>query len=306
LDTKASTNEDGNVATGVDFDFLQAWKDIWSFKGVAISMAAIITAASVAVALLATPIYRVTTVLLPVDESAVGGALRGLGDLGALAAVAGLGAGGGDLAVEAEAILRSRKFSEDFIRERDLLPVLFANKWDADRSKWRVSGDDIPAISDGFQLFDRKVRRVIKDRKSGLLSLSIEWKDPVVAADWANDLVRRVNETMRSRALEESAATIAQLKKQLAATNLVPLESSVAEFLEAQIKKQTFAKVRTEFALRVVDPAIVPGPDEQVFPRKGLLAVGGLATGIGLGLFVALMLAQIRRRKAVEAVSVRA
>jgi uncharacterized protein involved in exopolysaccharide biosynthesis len=225
--------------------------------------------------------------------------MRGLGDLGALAAMAGLGgAMSGDLSIEAEALLRSRKFTEDFIRQRNLLPVFFADKWDARQSKWRVAAEDAPQVSDGFQLFDRSVRRVGKDRRSGLVTLTIDWHDATVAADWANSLVRRVNEEMRRRALADTSATIAQLQQQLEATKVVPLQISISELLEAQIKRQTFARVRSEFALRVVDPAIVPGADEQVFPRRALLLLAGGAAGLALGMFLAVVMGHIRRSTA--------
>jgi uncharacterized protein involved in exopolysaccharide biosynthesis len=290
---------DGRMATGVEFDFMRAWQDIWRHRMVVLLVAGFVTIVAVAIAFLATPVYRVTTVLLPVEESSIAGAVRGLGDLGALAAMAGLGgAMSGDLSIEAEALLRSRKFTEDFIRERNLLPVLFADKWDARQSKWRVAADDTPQVSDGFQLFDRGVRRVGKDRRSGLVTLTIDWHDATVAADWANDLVRRVNEEMRARALKDTSATIAQLHEQLEATKVVPLQVSISELLEAQIKRQTFARVRSEFALRVVDPAVVPGDDEQVFPRRALLVVAGGAAGLVLGMFFAVVLGHIRRRSA--------
>lgn len=287
------------IATGADIDLVKTWQDLWRYRFVAVLITVLVTAAALVMAFVLEPVYRVTVVMLPAEESPVDGAVRGLGDLGALAAIAGFGGGRGDLSVEAEALLRSRKFTEDFIRERNLLPVLFADDWDPVESRWAVAEHEVPEISDGFQVFDKKVRRVGRDRKTGLISLSIDWTDRVIAADWANDLVRRVNEEMRARALADSSATIAQLEKQLASTSVVPLQESIAKLLEAQIKRQTFAKVRSEFALRVVDPAVVPGDDEQVFPRKPVFALGGLAGGVCLGVFAAVVIGQLRRRRTV-------
>ena len=40
------------------------------------------------------------------------------------------------------------------------------------------------------------MRRVSEDRKTGLVTLSIQWKDSVVAANWANAVVMRLNEAI--------------------------------------------------------------------------------------------------------------
>ena len=44
---------------------------------------------------------------------------------------------------------------------------------------------------------------VDEDKKSGLITLSITWKDPQVAANWANDLVKQLNEQLREQAIDE-------------------------------------------------------------------------------------------------------
>ena len=47
----------------------------------------------------------------------------------------------------------------------------------------------------------KSILSVDEDKKSGLISLSISWKDPEVAAEWANDLVKQLNEQLREKQL---------------------------------------------------------------------------------------------------------
>jgi len=76
--------------------------------------------------------------------------------------------------------------------------------WD---ETWDVGDpDDVPRLSDAFEKFDDI--RTIKEEDSGLITLSIEWTDPVLAAEWANDLVWRLNERLRSDAITEADETI--------------------------------------------------------------------------------------------------
>ena len=49
--------------------------------------------------------------------------------------------------------------------------------------------EDVPTEKKQLKL-SKSILSVVEDKKSGLINLSISWKDPEVAADWANDLVK--------------------------------------------------------------------------------------------------------------------
>ena len=85
--------------------------------------------AALTVAMLLPPKYRAQAVVAPVMQSGAGagGALRQLGGIAALAGVELDGAGGRK--EEYFATLASLGFARDFIQEEDLLPILFAERW---------------------------------------------------------------------------------------------------------------------------------------------------------------------------------
>jgi hypothetical protein len=74
--------------------------------------------------------YRAEVLLAPADEK--DSASLG-GQLGGLAALAGVRVGSGGESAEAIAVLRSREFAREFIEDFDLLTVFFADEWDAQR-----------------------------------------------------------------------------------------------------------------------------------------------------------------------------
>jgi uncharacterized protein involved in exopolysaccharide biosynthesis len=243
------------------------------------------------VAFLLTPLYRSSVVLIPARSDTEASALRSIGGLGSLASLAGLSLGGdGEQTVEAVALLKSRQLAVGFIRDKELMPLLYPDEWDTDRKAWKVSGDKVPTMSDAYEYFNEKVRRVSEDRRSGLVTLSIDWHEPNLAAAWATDLVSRVNELMRARAITESDASIEQLKDRLANTSVVPLQQGISGLMESQIKRKTFATVRSEYAFRVVDPASVPDKKDRIYPRKPLFAVLGFLAGMLIGALLALVL----------------
>jgi uncharacterized protein involved in exopolysaccharide biosynthesis len=57
--------------------------------------------------------------------------------------------------------------------------------------------------------------------------------------------------------------------------------------MEEQVKSVMLANVREEFALRVIDPAVVPELDKEVRPQRVLIMVIGIILGLVLGALLA-------------------
>lgn len=250
-------------------------------------LAGVMTA--VLVALVADPVYRAESTLLPADTGATQGALAQIaGQFSGLAMMAGLGLGDADTTREAVATLRSRAFSDAFIRDLDVMPVLFPERWNSDRKQW-LPGKKPPTAWEGYRRFDRTVRRISENKATGLWTVSIDTSDPILAAIWANELVNRLNREMRSRAISESELTIRYLNEELEKTTVLELRQSIYRLIETQIKKGIIARTRTDYAFKVVDPAIPPDPRYPISPKPVLLLLAGLVMGAAVGAIVGLV-----------------
>lgn len=260
------------------------WQAIWHGRWLVWSVTGLFTLSALAYALLATPWYKADVLLAPAEERTTQGLL---GPLGGLVDLAGTSVGGTSN-VEAIATMRSRDFTRGFIEDLDLLTVLFADDWDLEMGQWR-SGDPEkwPDLRDAVLYFDEQVRRVEEDRSTGLVTLSIEWKDPELAALWANIQVRRLNETMRQRALAEAEINVEYLRQELASTNIVTLQHAIGRLLEAELQKLMLAKGNDEFAFRIIDGAEVPKLHSK--PRRLLVVILMTLLGGGLGVFIVLV-----------------
>lgn len=242
-------------------------------------------ALALAVAVLATPTYRASITVMPITEGRqMSGALPGL--LARFGGGTALAFGEGANRDEAVAVLKSRQFTAALVADEKLMPELFAEQWDATAGRWRdLPAEDIPTEWDAWRLFDRKIRSVREDRDRGLITVDIEWRDPVLAARWANLLVERANEELRARKLAELDASLAQLEEELRRAELVELRQAIAGVIESQVNERMLARTRREFAFRVIDPARAPDADQPEWPRPAFLAVLGLTLG---GLFGAI------------------
>jgi uncharacterized protein involved in exopolysaccharide biosynthesis len=242
--------------------------------------------------------YEASVVLSPVDDDG-GGKLGGAGALlsqfGGLASLGGVSLGGGGTKSVSIATLQSHALTEDFIRENDLLPILYADDWDAANKRWTITDPDkIPTPWKAERDFAKKVRSVNEDKKTGLVTLTIEWTDPELAAKWATELVQRTNRDLRAKAIAESQTNLAYLNEQLTKTSVVELQKSIYGLIETEIKKVMLANGSEEYAFKVVDPARVA--EERTSPKRTLITAVGLFAGMMLGFVLALSLP--RRSKA--------
>ncbi len=227
--------------------------------------------------------YEAELVALPrgSDRSAL---LSSLGQLGGLAAIAGLGSAESGQRAEAIQMLQSQILARDFIRENKLLPVLYHEDWDQSRQAWKGRER---TMNDAVRLFDHRVRNVIEDRRTGLVTLRITWREPVQAAAWANELVRRANDQLRLRAVARAQSAIEYLKREARATETIEIQQSLYRLMEDQYKTLLLANVSEDYAFSVIDPAVASDAKQYVFPKRGLFTFGGLFFGLVLALVLA-------------------
>ena len=189
--------EQGYGGTADDeINLRQLWNALWRGKWIIVAVAAAFAIGSVLYALAQTEWYRAEVLLAPAEERST----QGLGgQLGGLAALAGVSVEGGGSA-EALAVLRSREFARAFIEDVELVPLFFREQWDAANGGWLGRDpDDWPEIRDAIKYFHENVLNVNEERDTRLVTLAVEWTDPEMAADWARELVVRLNERLRAR-----------------------------------------------------------------------------------------------------------
>lgn len=260
-----------------DVYIYELFRDVWSRWKLILSVA-LGTAAVVAVAVQWLPSWYSAEVLLaPAEEKK---ALSLPGALGGLASLAGFSIGGSGSG-EALAVLQSRELAREFIGSEELLPVLFASKWNAASKTWKSSDPERqPDMRDAVRYFDRSIRTVTEDRKTKLVKLQIEWKDPALAAAWANKLPLLLNAHMRDRAIDEAELNLRYLRGELASASEVVLKQAIARLIESEMQKLMLARGAVEFAFKVIDRAEIPKrkswPPRLLIVLSAFLMSGGL------------------------------
>jgi len=231
--------------------------------------------------------YEAVATVSPVTEKENTDKMSGLtSQLGGLAALAGISTSSGGKKSESIATLQSERLTERYIQENNLLPILYPRKWDSKLQRWK-SPSDAPTLWKANRYFKDSVRRVTEDPKTAMVTVSITWKDPAMAAKWANDLVKLTNDYLRSKAISESERRIAYLTDQAVRADAIEIKSSIYTLLETEIKEQTLARGTDEYALKVVDPAFAP--EKPSFPIPGLWIGLGVLSGLVTSLIFVLI-----------------
>jgi uncharacterized protein involved in exopolysaccharide biosynthesis len=266
---------------------LQGWKTIVVITIICIGLA-------VAYARNAPDVFKAETLLAPASKEGTD-ASSALSQLGGLAEMAGFSIPSDSNVQQVVASLQSRKFLRQYIDGKNLLPVLFEDIWDAENQSWLVqTQEDEPTGQKAVDAF-KNILSVDEDKKSGLIKLSISWKDPAIAAEWANDLVKQLNEQLQEKAITNYQKRIGYLEQELAKTTLQDMRAVLYSLLESQKQKAMLANVNEDFALEVIDPAVAPEAREN--PKRKLIAALGGVSGIFLGIFTVFLLQLIRKLK---------
>lgn len=213
-------------------------------------------------------------------SSMMGGALSGL------AALAGLNVGADAKKAESMATLQSEALTERYIRENNLLPILFPDKWDASRKAWKTTDPQkMPTLWKANQYFKRSVRTISTDAKTGMVTLTVRWTNPAIAAQWANGLVRLANDYLREAALAEADRNIAYLTEQAGKTDAVEIKQATYILLQSEISKAMIAKGTTEYAFRIIDPAVAA--ERAAYPQRAIWIVAAFLGACLIAVFIA-------------------
>jgi uncharacterized protein involved in exopolysaccharide biosynthesis len=276
---------------------------LWRRRWWIIASIVAFTAIFAAVAFTSKPVYRAAAIMISTSSErtnlsrSLGSALS---QIGPLASLAGINLGSADTTTEeALAVLESRQFTERFIVDLNLMPVLFEDQWDAKNGRWLADDEkDWPTLAKGAAYFSDSVLQITRDRQRGLITVQIDWFDREAAARWANELVARLNAEMRARAIEKTDASLRFLESEFASTGLVGTREAIGRLIESQISERMLANVTHEFAFRVVDAALPPDEDDPIRPNKLLLLAAGPIFGLVVGLITALVWLSLRGNEA--------
>lgn len=297
-----------------EIDLKELFSALWQGKWIIIAATTFFAVVSIIYAINQPNIYKADTLLAPAESSNGGGLSKMAGQLGGLAALAGVNIGGtessqADLAVQ---VMKSRQFVESFIKEHDLLVPLMASRgWNLKENRLLINEDIYnpktkqwlrearglrgkkPSAQEAYDVFIKTVLNINQNKDTDLYTVSISHYSPYIAQQWVSWLVKDINQVMRERSIAETTQNLAYLNAQLQKTSVADMRSTFYTLIEEQTKSLMLAEVQEEFVFKIVDPAVVPEIKDK--PKRTLISVLGTILGVFFGM--ALLLVKFAFRK---------
>jgi LPS O-antigen subunit length determinant protein (WzzB/FepE family) len=290
-----------------EIDLRELFAVLWAGKIKIIVITAIFAVASV-IYVLSVPNQYKATALLASTQSDGGGLSGALGQLGGLASLAGVSLGGGESGEVqiAQEIMKSWSYIEGFIADNNIAVELYAaegwskssNKlqvnsdaYDTEANKWLIE-DESGAIGppSSWQLFQAfsQILSVSEDKKSGLVSVSIEYYSPQIAKQWVDLYVQSINLFMQQRQIDKVTRNINYLQEQIEKTAIAEMQEVFYTIIEEQTKNKMLAEASPDYVFVAVGPSMVPELKSQ--PKRALICILGTLLGGMLSVLMVLIM----------------
>ena len=199
-------------------------------------------------------------------------------------------------------VLKSRLFTEKFIKKYNILPQLFAvDNWDASSrelvidkkiyniqtKEWlrpaKSNRGNIPSSQEAYEEF-KKIMSVYQDKINGFITVTIKHESPDIAKQWVDWLIQDLNESMRQKDIDESREQIKYLKQQVALNQTAAINQVFFSLIQQQLQTAMLAETKREYVLTTIDPAI--SPEMKSTPYRSLFVLLGTLIGCMFGIII--------------------
>ena len=231
--------------------------------------------------------YEAKIIVAPTDNQGVAGMMQQIGGLAALAGISSVGGGVSELRKHIN-IVKSLAFLQFFVKENNLLPVVYSNCWNKELKSWvALCKETPPTILDAARTIRNGWFDINNNSKTGLITIGLKHQDPVFAAEITNKFVKDANRFLRKRYLMDIDKNIAFLKSEAAKTNELEVREILYRVLEQEIKKQKLDGSREHFAFEIIDPAY---PSKIPYsPKKKQIVLLSIVLGGMIGMAIVVL-----------------
>lgn len=241
-------------------------------------------------------IYTSKSILIPSsdDESLS----SKLGGFSSLASISGINMSSIGTSKSQEAIKRIKSFeffSTHFLPNIKLEDIFAVKKWLPDEDiliyddalfddlnkKWvrkaNYPRQEKPSAQEAYKIYS-KIVTVNEDNMSLFVTITVEHHSPIIAKNWVNLIINKINESMRENDEEIAKKSISFLNKEFQDTKITSIKEAISILLQNQMQTLMLTASNDAYVYKVIDSAIAP--EEESRPNRVLIVVLGAFLGM--------------------------
>lgn len=220
-------------------DLVSLFLTLWRRKAWILAGTGLVTAAGLIHAFTATPVYHAQATISPKETEKGGDASRLLSQFGGMGGMVASQLGMGNTNLDKiEIILKGHELAEAVITRNNLMPVLFAEKWNAKDSAWLpMDSAGIPTLRDGMDLLKDRILTVTIDAKKNILRTEVEFPDPLIAKQLVDNYLTALNDKIRSDVKTDAERNYEYLERQMFNTPDPVLKEKIQNMISYEIEK---------------------------------------------------------------------
>jgi uncharacterized protein involved in exopolysaccharide biosynthesis len=161
--------------------------------------------------------------------------------------------------------------------------------------------DDLEGLSEnektwkGIRILKEQILNVKENKKDNIITISAEYKDPVIAQKIASTALMELTEHMTAEARRVAEANRVYLESQINTAGDPFIRTNVYGLIARQIQTAMLAEAKENYAFKVLDPPRVP--DKKVKPKRVLMVGIAFVVSLFLGIFLAFMREHYQRNR---------
>ena len=256
---------------GDEINLLDYVKVIVRNKMLICSIIGIVVAATIIVSFVMTTIYEAKAIIMPAVKT---GESSGAG---LLAAQFGISTPASSSMSEIVNLLKSNVLKEEIIKKHNLLPILIKEKNLRGKSEDQKIWSGIRYLQDTL--------KVVPNQKDNSVHVSMQFKDPKIAANILNYTLLELTDHMSNEARRVADTNKKYLESQIDRTADPFIKTKIYTLIAQQIETAMMAEVKEIFAFKILDPPRIP--DKKIKPKRTQMVIIAFLVSLFLGIFIA-------------------
>jgi uncharacterized protein involved in exopolysaccharide biosynthesis len=243
--------------------------------------------------------------MLPVEDSdGMSGLLSQYSGVASLAGIS-LPTESGSKSQEAIARVQSFKFfSTSFLPFVSLKDLVAAKNWDSANNliiydkklfdsalnKWTrkpkyYTKTTIPSDQEAFKYYRNSIS-IREDKKTSVVSLSVEHVSPYIAQQWAELIIKNIDSSMRNQDRRDTMRSVEFLNSLSPTVNYEEIKKALSSLQQEQMKRLMMIEGNEDYVFKVLDSPIIPEVKSK--PQRAFIVILGTFLGTMLGIILTL------------------